>query len=117
MISGLAYSLLAAGLLLAAWTGWQAWRRRPTNEAQMASALVLEVALLVQAVLALLRISGAGLAEPVTFIAYAVGVLIPVPVGFQLARLERTHWGSLSLTFTAVVVAVMNLRLLSLWRG
>lgn len=115
MIQGLAIGILAAGLLLGAWTGFQAWRRKPTTEAQMVGAIVVEAALLVQAVIAIIRIGDANLLEPVTFVAYSIGILLPLPLGFYLARIERTRWGSLSLCFTAVVVAVMTLRLIQLW--
>ena len=118
MIQALAIGVLSAGLLLAAWTGFQAWRRRPTTEAQMVGAIVVETGLLAQTVIAIVQIAhGQELAEPVTFIAYAVGILLPLPLGFQLARLERTRYGSVSLCFTAVVVAVMTLRLLQLWQA
>ena len=118
MIQWLAIGILAAGLLLGAWTGIQAWRRRPTTEAQMIGAIVVAAALLVQAVLAVIGlIGGRELTEPVTFVAYAVGILLPLPLGFYLARVERTRWGSLSLCFTAVVVAVMTLRLMQLWQA
>ena len=80
-------------------------------------ALGLEAALLVQSVVAVVRLAGSAVvAEPVTFVAYTAGVLVPLPLGIYLARIERTRWGSLSLCFTAVVVAVMSLRLLQLWR-
>ena len=118
MIQGLSIGILCAGLLLAAWLGIQAWRRRPTNDAQMIGAIVLETALLVQTVIAISRVArGEQLAEPVTFIAYSVGILLPLPLGFYLARIERTRWGSISLCFTAVVVAVMTLRLTQLWQA
>jgi hypothetical protein len=117
MIQGLAIGILSAGLLLGAWTGIQAWRRRPTTEAQMVGAIVLEAALLTQTVIALVRLAGGEqLDESVTFVAYSVGILLPLPLGFYLARIERTRWGSLSLCFTAVVVAVMTLRLMQLWQ-
>ena len=115
MIAGLAYGVVGASLVLALWTGWSAYRNRPTGEAQMVGAIVVEAALVAQTVLALVRLSGAGLAEPVTFIAYGIGILLPVPAGFQLARLERTRWGSICLCFTAVVACVMTLRLIQLW--
>jgi hypothetical protein len=115
VIAALAYGVLAVGLLLAGWLGISAARRRPTGETQMVVAIVLEAALVAQTVVGLVRLSAAGLAEPVTFVAYSIGILIPVPLGFQLARLERTHWGSVALGFTALVVAVMTLRLLQLW--
>jgi hypothetical protein len=118
MIQGLAIGVLSAGLLLGAWTGIQASRRRATTDAQMAGAIVLEAALLVQTVIALVRlIGGAPLAESATFVAYSVGILLPLPLGFYLALIERTRWGSLSLCFTAVVVAVMTLRLVQLWQA
>lgn len=117
VIPVLGYVVIAASLLLALWTGVQAARRRPTSEAQMIGAIVVEVVLLAQVVIALVRvIGGSVLAEPVTFIAYSVGVLLALPLGFYLAREERTRWGSLCLCFTAVVVAVMVLRLLQLWQ-
>lgn len=118
MIPVLGYAVLAAGLLLALWTGIQAARRRPTTDAQMIGAIVVEAALLVQVVIALIRlIGGRQLNEPVTFVAYSIGVLLALPLGFYLAREERTRWGSLCLCFTAVVVAVMVLRLLQLWQA
>ncbi|MEO5834834.1 MAG: hypothetical protein ABIR83_15875, partial [Nakamurella sp.] len=117
MTAPLAYALMVGGLLLAAWTGlWANWRK-PVNAGQIIAALTLEAALLVQSVVAVLRLAGdATVAEPVTFIAYAIGVLAPLALGVYLARIERTRWGSISLCFTAVVVAVMGLRLLQLWR-
>src|SRR5664280_2396318 len=52
MIQGLAIGVLTAGLLLGAWTGIQAYRRRPTTDAQMVGAIVLEAALLAGTALA-----------------------------------------------------------------
>ena len=117
MIDVLAYCVLAAGLVLGLWCGIQAYRRLPTNDALMIGAIVLEVAVVAQSVLALVKMHGAHLDEPVTFVAYAVGIALPVPLGFYLARIERTLWGSIIVGFTAVVVAVMTLRLLQIWRS
>lgn len=117
MIDVLAYATLAAGLVLGVWAGIQAYRRLPTNDALMIAAIVLEALLLVQSGIGLARLSGARLTEPVTFGAYAVGILLPVPLGFYLARIERTRWGSIILAFVAVVAAVMTLRLLQIWRS
>lgn len=84
----------------------------------MIGAIVVEAALLVQSVIAMVMLAGGReLNEPVTFIAYSLGILLPLPLGFYLARIERTRWGSLSLCFTAVVVAVMTLRLMQLWQA
>ena len=84
----------------------------------MVGAIVLEAALLVQTVIAIVATGRrAQLDRAVTFVAYSVGILLPLPLGFYLARIERTRWGSLSLCFTAVVVAVMTLRLMQLWQA
>ena len=117
MTPALAYALMAAGLLLAGWTGIWAYLRRPANGGQIVLTLVLEAGLAVQSVLAIVwLIGGARLTEPVTFVAYALGVLAPLALGVYLARIERSRWGSIALSFTAVVVAVMGLRLLQLWQ-
>ncbi|AZI58618.1 hypothetical protein EH165_11220 [Nakamurella antarctica] len=117
MITAVAYGIMCLGLILAAWTGFDAYRRRAASTATMVAALVVEVLLIVQSGIAISRLIGsAEVNEPITFVAYSVGVLLPLPLGVYLARLERTRWGSISLCFTAVVVAVMMLRLLQLWR-
>lgn len=115
VIAALTYSVVGVGLALAAWTAISAARRRPTGEIQMVVAIVVEAALLGQSTLGWFNLADAAIAEPVTFVAYSIGILAPVPLGFQLARIERTHWGSICLCFAAVVVAVMTLRLAQLW--
>jgi hypothetical protein len=108
-------TLLGLGLALAAWTGLQAYLRRPANAAHIVTALVLTVALLAQSVIAWFRMGGGVPHDKVTFIAYSIGILLPLPLGVWVARLERTRWGSIALCFTALVVAVMTLRLHQLW--
>jgi len=117
VIYPLAMTLLGVGLLVTCWTGLQAYLRRPASGPQLIATIALEMALLGQSVIALARLPGAAPAEPVTFIAYAVGILAPLPLGIWVARLERTRWGSIALCFTALVVAVMTLRLDQLWRA
>lgn len=115
MITPLAMSLLGLCLALALWLGIQAGRRMPVNAPQIVTAGVLALGVLVSSVIAWVRLSGVTLAEPVTFVAYSIGALAPLPVGIQLARLERTRWGSVSLCFLSIVTAVMLLRLHQLW--
>ncbi|MET3804866.1 phosphotransferase system glucose/maltose/N-acetylglucosamine-specific IIC component [Nakamurella sp. UYEF19] len=117
MIDVLAYCLVGAGLALGVWSGIQAYRRLPTNDALMIAAIVLEVGLVVQSGIGIARLRAAHILEPVTFVAYAVGILLPLGVGFYLARIERTRWGSIILGAMAVVVGVMTLRLLQIWRS
>lgn len=115
VIASLAYAIMAAGLLLAVWTGVSAGRHQPTGELQMVSVLLLEAALLVQSILSWVRVGASSVDEPVTFIAYSIGVLAPLGLAFYLARIERTRWGSVIVCFAAVVITVMTLRLASLW--
>lgn len=115
MIAGLSYSVMGFAALLALWTGVSAARHRPTGEIQMALVLVLEAALIAQSAIAWFRLSSAGLDEPVTFVAYSIGILAPVAAAFYLARIERTRWGSIIVCFAAVVALVMTLRLAALW--
>lgn len=115
MITPLAMTLIGLGLLLTGWTGLQAYLRRAASGSQLIAAIALEVALLAQSAIAWVRLSSASPLEPVTFIAYSIGILAPLPLGIWVARLERTRWGSMALCFTAVVVAVMTLRLNQLW--
>ncbi len=117
MIVPLAYALTALGLLLAVWSGVWAGRRKPANQSQLIGCLLLEAGLAVQSVIAVAKIiGGADVVEPATFIAYALGILAPLALGVYIGRIEKTRWGSLGVCFTAVVVAVMTLRLLQLWR-
>ena len=104
MIDVLAYVLVAAGLLLGVLARHPglpgpAHRRRADDRCDRG-----ELGLLVQSVIGIVRLGSAHLAEPVTFLAYAVGILLPLPLGFYLARIERTRWGSIILGFTAIVV-------------
>ncbi len=118
MINAVAYAVMGLGLLLALWTGVQAGRRRAPTGAQVIAAAVVEAVLIVQSVVAVVRlIGGHPVPETATFIAYLVGVLAPLPLGIYLAWIERTRWGSLSLCFTAVVISVMMLRLMQLWQS
>jgi hypothetical protein len=115
VFAALAFPVMGFGFALALWTGISAGRSRPTGEIQMASVLLLEAALLAQSVIGWLRIGGSGIDEPVTFVAYSIGILAPMAAAFYLARIERTRWGSIIVCFAAVVVAVMTLRLAALW--
>lgn len=111
----LAMTLLAIGLLLAIWTGMQAYLGRPANAPQLVTAIGLTGALLVQSIISLFRITAAVPLDRVTFIAYSIGILFPLPLGIWVARLERTRWGSIALGFTSLVIAVMTLRLQQIW--
>ena len=71
-----------------------------------------------QAVVAVVAlIGGQRPAEPATFLAYLVGVLLVPVAGVLWARTEPTRWAGTVLAVAAVVVAVMAWRLLQLWEA
>jgi hypothetical protein len=79
---------------------------------------LLEAALLVQAVVALVALAGGHRpAELATFLAYLIAVLLVPVAGLLWARSEPTKWGGTVLAVAAVVAAVMGWRLLQLWQA
>lgn len=79
---------------------------------------VLEVALLVQAVLAVVaHIGGEGPADAVTLYGYLIGTVLVPPAGVLLALAERSRWGTAVLILAGFAVAVMTGRLLQVWQG
>lgn len=115
MITAFALTIVGLGIAIGCWTGVQAYLRRPANAPQLVASMTLEVAALVQSAILWIRLSTTPVVEPVTLIAYSIGILAPIPLGIYLARLERTKSGSIALGFTTVVVAVMTLRLQEIW--
>nr|WP_246324232.1 hypothetical protein [Petropleomorpha daqingensis] len=89
---------------------------RRTGQLHLAAAALLEVLLLVQAVVAVAGlIGGHHPKETAAFLGYLVGlVLVPV-AGVLWARSEPTRWAGTVLVVAAVVVAIMDWRLIQLW--
>ncbi|MDQ6656663.1 MAG: hypothetical protein M3Z00_00250 [Actinomycetota bacterium] len=115
MITAFALTIVGIGLAIGCWTAVQAYLRRPANAAQLVASITLEAAALVQSAILWIRLPHTPVVEPVTLIAYSIGILAPIPLGIYLARLERTRSGCIALGFTTVVVAVMTLRLQQIW--
>ena len=77
---------------------------------------LLEAVLLVQAVIALVRLGGGHrLAEPATFYGYLIGVLLVPVIGAGWAWSERTRWAGTQVAVAGLAVAIMVWRLLQLW--
>jgi len=116
MLTPLAYALVAAGLVIAVWAGVAAARDRRVSGAQLLTAAVVEVVLVVQAVIAMVLLArdGDGV-EPVTFIGYWLTAVLLLPVGAFWAIGERSRWGNGVLALSGLVVAVLLLRLVQLW--
>lgn len=77
---------------------------------------VLEAVLLVQLVVALVRLAnGHRVAETATFYGYLIGVLFVPAIGAGWAWTERTKWAGTQLAVAGLAVAVMMWRLVQLW--
>lgn len=101
---------------LAAWAGVRALRDLPVVLRQLFAAAAVEIALLVQVVVALLAL-GAGhvLGDPWTFWGYVVTALVVLPAAAAWAFVDRSRWSSVVLLVGALTVAVMQVRVMQVW--
>lgn len=105
--------LIGVAVLLGLVAVISAVRDRPMGVVLLAGLVLLEVALLVQAGLA---VSGLGqVREKATFLGYLAGTLVLPPAALWWGRAERTRWGPGVIAVAAFTVAVMTGRLLQLW--
>ncbi|HEY8719947.1 hypothetical protein [Pengzhenrongella sp.] len=112
----LAFAVAALALGLALWAVVFAIRDRAVVLRQLWGAAVVEVAIVVEAVVALvLVVGGAQPHEPAVFWGYVVATLIMLPLAAAWAFAERTRWSSVVLVIAAVTVAFLQLRLLQVW--
>ena len=116
MYWGLAVTIMIASLLVAAWCFVAVTRDRWIDMTHLAGLVVVEVALLAQATVALVRIGGGDRPDEfATFVGYLATSVVVVPVAVVLSFMERTRWGSVIAGAGAVVVAVLTLRLQQVW--
>lgn len=113
MIGAFSGWLIGAALLLALVAVITAIRDRPMGVVLLAGLAVLEVALLVQAGLALADLGQ--VREKATFIGYLAATVVLPPAAVWWGRAERTRWGPGVIAVAAFTVAVMTGRLLQLW--
>lgn len=110
-----AVTVVAALLALAGLASTAA--RRRTGLVHLVLAGVLEALLVVQAVLAAVRLPGADLPETATFLGYLAGALLLPVAGVLFSRTETSRWAGTVLAVPAAAVAVMVWRLLQLWEA
>jgi len=104
----------ALGLAVAALV-WAALDR-PVRLGHLVAGAAVEVVLLVQAIIAIGKIAGGNRpASVATFVAYAVGSLVVLPLGVLWALEERTRWSAVVLAIAAVTVAVIVVRMDVVW--
>ncbi|GAA4567903.1 hypothetical protein GCM10023193_48050 [Planotetraspora kaengkrachanensis] len=112
-----AYSgwIIAAALLLALAGIVTAVRDRSMGVVLLAGLALLEVALLVQAGIALAGMDH--VREKATFIGYLAGTLVIPPAAVWWGMAERTRWGPGVIAVAGFTVAVMIGRLMQIWNG
>jgi len=116
VITPLAYAVAALALVSMGWGLVTAVLDKPPGKAQLLYAAGLEVVVLVQSVVALVRlVGGFRPAETATTIGYLIGILVLVPVAFLWANTERTRFSGVVLAVAAAAVAAMTFRLVVLW--
>ena len=116
MIGWLGTALIVAALLIAGLAGISALRRRGPFVLVVAAAVLTEVMILVQAVVAVaVSVNGQSADEPGLFFAYLVAVVLILPAALLLARAERNQFGSLVIVVGGLVLAVLVVRLQQLW--
>ena len=116
MIHLLAVALLALCAALAILGIVSALRNRPVDRPHVFGVGLLEAVLVVQALIAAVRVLGGHrLAETSTFMIYLAVTVCVLPMGLQFARAEPSRWGGLVVAVAAIAIAVAEVRLLDLW--
>ena len=116
MNPALATGILVGSLVLAGWALVATLRERWLDRGHLALAALIEVAVLIQVVVAVVRLAGGErAAEQATFIGYLAASVLILPAATVLAYMERTRWGSAIMAAAGAVVAVLMLRLQQVW--
>lgn len=116
MIGFLGTAIIVGALLIAAWSGASALRRQDPLLVAMVLAVVTEVVILVQAVVAIVSsFRGEKADAPGVFYGYLIAVVLLLPATLMWARAERNQFGSLVILFGSLVLAVLIVRLQEIW--
>ncbi|HET9144016.1 hypothetical protein [Actinophytocola sp.] len=118
MIDTLATGLIIAALACAAWALGLVLANRPAGTFTLVLLALLELGLLVQAVIGIVRLAGTDRdVSGVSFVGYLIGSLLILPAATFWALAERTRWGTTVLLVGCLVVPVMIVRMNQIWGG
>jgi hypothetical protein len=118
VVNGLAYTVMGLALVATGWGILTACLDKPPGRAQVIFAAVVELAALVQSVVAGIRIAaGTRPDQLVTTIGYLIAIVVLIPVAAAWALSERTRFSGVVLAVAAFAVLAMTLRLQTLWTG
>jgi hypothetical protein len=118
MTAALPPVITVCALALAGWCLVPILRNRWASPVQFVGLGVLAVLMLVQAVIAVVRlIGGARPHEYATFIGYLLTSVVIPPLAAGMSNMEHTRWGAAIMAGGALVCAVVTIRLQQVWRG
>jgi hypothetical protein len=118
VLPALAALVALLAVVLAAWAAVFAVRDRPVVLRQLWGGAVVEGAMVLQVLVALLlTVRRQGPADGVTFWGYLVTAMLVLPIAAAWAFAERTRWSSVVLLVAALTVVVMQWRLVQVWTG
>jgi hypothetical protein len=111
-------AVVVVAFAMALWSLVLAARDKPAGRNTLAGLAVVEFALIVQLVVAIVLLAqGHHVPQFWTFIGYLIASLIVIPVGTVWSLAERTRWGSVVLAVACVVIPILVLRLNQIWAG
>lgn len=116
MIDAVVWVLVAVSLVLALWALVGSVRAARPSGAQMVALGVLEVLLLVQAVVAGVRLAaGADVESAVGVVGYLLVSVVVLPAGVLWGIGDRSRWGNGVIAASCVTTAAVVLRLVQVW--
>jgi hypothetical protein len=116
MILVLAFTVVGLAGVSVLWGLLTTIANRPPGKAQLIFAALVELATVVQSLIAGARLAGGFRpAELATTIGYLLGIVLLVPIAWFWANTERTRFSGMVLAVAAMGVLAMTLRLLVLW--
>jgi hypothetical protein len=108
--------LIGACLLGAVWTIVLAALNRPVGNRLLIELAFAELLVLLQLIVALVQVAGGDRpASTVTFLAYAVGAIVILPVGVLWSAAEKSRSSTLVITIACLALPVMTARMLQMW--
>lgn len=114
-------TLIIVGVLAAALGMWglvHAIQDRPVTGVQAPGMGVVELALVVQTVVAAVGMShGDTSSDPALLWSYLITQLVLLPIAFAWAFAERSRWSSVVLAVASLTIVVLQVRVWQIWQG
>jgi hypothetical protein len=119
VIDPLATAVIAAALVMAAWTGLLVLLNRRPGRIVLGVLAAAEVLVLAQLVVAVVLLFGGQrpASSVLEFLGYHLAAVLVLPAGVVWSLGDRTRWSAGVLTIACLSVAVMTVRMNQLWAG